>query len=143
MLSDALYQIVATAPAVTAILNTRAPAPGRQPTTGVFLAQIPKDEPLPLIVHSQIAGNGIMTMDGPSTMRFARWQFNCRAKKAFQAKQLQRAVRQVLEAFTGTTSDGTQIGNIECVLEMDVFEYAPFTFDAMLDVQVAFLDLGS
>lgn len=143
MLSDALYQIVATAPAVTAILGTRATPPGRTATTGVFLTQMPEAEPLPAIVHSQIAGDGIMTMDGPSSMRFARWQFNCRAKKAIQAKQLQRAVRQVLEAFTGTTSDGTQIGNIECVLEMDAFEDAPFGFAAMLDVQVAFLDLGS
>jgi hypothetical protein len=143
MLSDALYQIVATDSAVLAILGTRMVPPGRPKTTGVFLAQMPEGEPTPAIVHSQVAGDGIMTMDGPSSMRFARWQFNCRAPKAAQAKQLQRAVRQALEAFTGTTSDGTQIGNIEEVLVLDVFEDAPFSFVATLDVQVAFLDLGS
>lgn len=141
MLSDGLNKLLTTA--VAAILATRVTPANQKATSGVFLVQLPEAEPAPAIVLSQIAGETDFSLDGPSDLRFVRWQFTCYGRTPILAKQLQRAVRQALEAFTGELSDGSAIESMECVLETDAFQYAPSLFTAPLDMHISFHDSGN
>jgi hypothetical protein len=143
VIADGLYAVLANASAVTAIVGTPATRTETMKTTGIFKVQMPEAAAMPAVVFSQIAGESLMTMDGPDALRFVRYQFNCYGSTPGDAAKLQRAVRRTLENFTGTMVDGSQVDDMECVLEMETFEDAPFIFNASVDMKIAFRDLGT
>jgi Protein of unknown function (DUF3168) len=143
VIADGLYAVLASAGAVIDIVGTPQTRTEQMKTTGIFKVQMPEGAAMPAVVFSQIAGESLMTMDGPDPLRFVRYQFNCYGKSPADAAALQRAVRRTLENFTGTMADGSQVDDMECVLEMETFEDAPFLFNASVDMRIAFRDLGT
>lgn len=143
MLSDGLYSLIIADPTVAGILATRSLTPGAPKTSGVFPVQMPEADPLPAIVYTQIHGDGVMSMDGPDPLKFARFQFSCYGATYRESKILARALLNLLENFTGALSDGTGIGNMERVGEMDAFPEAPYVFVTHVDVAIVYDDLGT
>lgn len=143
MLSDGLYSLIVADPTVAGILATRSLTPGAPETSGVFPVQMPEADPLPAIVYTQIHGDGVMSMDGPDPLKFARFQFSCYGATYRESKILARALLNLLENFTGALSDGTGIGNMERVGEMDAFHEAPYVFVTHVDVKITYDDLGT
>ncbi|MGO9641166.1 MAG: DUF3168 domain-containing protein [Candidatus Acidiferrales bacterium] len=141
MLNEGIGVLLAATAAVNQIVGTANSR--RDKTNGIFYGQAPEGSDAPFVVISQIAGETLMSLDGPDALRFVRLQFTCYGEDFADAKQLQRAVRQALESFTGALCEGTVVQNMESVLERDSFEEAPFLFSAPLDIAIAFLDLGS
>jgi len=139
MLDEGLNQLIASSAAVT----SRVGASRKDKTTGIFGGQAPAQTPLPFVVIEQIGGDPIMTLDGPLLTRTARFKFSCHSDSRLAAKRLMKAVRGVLEGFTGMLPDGTNLQNAETVLEADAFEYAPLDYVAPLEVEMLYDDTGS
>lgn len=140
MLPDGLRSLLLQTSAITAIIGTSAaraanPVPGASPGSGVYWALMPEKAPLPAIVLTQIAGAGLPTLNGPDPLHTARIQASCYATTYAQAKNLARAVRNLLEVYTGTLPDGTSVGNVILNLEADSFEEAPFLFHCPVDLE--------
>jgi hypothetical protein len=146
MLTAGLYSLITKDAAVSALLAARnksgQPGPAPQ-TSGVFPSQMPEGDPLPAIVYTQVHGAGLMSMDGPDPLKFARFQFSCYGATYAAAKALARALLNLLENFTGDLSDGTVIGNMERVGEMDTFEETPLAFVTHADVAIVYEDVGA
>jgi hypothetical protein len=143
MLADGLFSLLANADTIVAIVGTPQTRQEKSKTTGIFKVQMPEGAAMPAVIISQIAGESLFSMDGPNALRFVRYQFSCYGSTPAAAASLQRAVRRVLENFTGTLNDGSEVDTMECILEMEVFEEAPFIFSAPVDVRIAFRDLGT
>ena len=111
--------------------------------SGVFWVQMEKQSVLPAVVLSQIAGAGIPTMDGPSSLRKARIQFSCYGMKYSDAKKLARAVRNLLDGFAGPLPNGVEVGNTMLLLEADTFEDAPFSFNCPMDFEFWYTESGN
>jgi hypothetical protein len=141
MLQDGIYALLAASAAVQAVIGT--PGTRADTTTGVFKGQMPEAATLPCVVYSEVHGEGFMTHDGPDPMQFARISLSCYGSEYTDSKRLARAVRQVLEAFTGVLADGTVIGNIQRKSEMDTFADAPSSFVTPVDFDVTHIDAGS
>lgn len=141
MIADGLFSLLSGAGTVQSILGL--PADRKDKTTGVFKVQMPESASMPALVFFQVAGESLFSMDGPDALRFVRYQFSCFGKAPADAAGLQRAVRKILEGFTGTLSDGSVIQSAECVLEMESFEDGPFLFHAPMDMRITFQDLSS
>lgn len=143
MLTDGLYSLIIADPAVSAILATRAFPTGAAKTSGVYPGQSPQADPLPDIVYTQIHGAGLMSMDGPDPLKFARFQFSCYGATYLSSKKLARALLNALENFTGLLVDGTVIGSMQRAGETDAFQEAPFVFATHADVYITYEDLGT
>ena len=137
MISDALFFVLTNAPAITAIVGTSASR--KDSTAGVFAGEMPPNTPNPSIVTRQISGDSDMTFDGPSGVQYVRFQFSCYGQY-LQSKQLARAVNQALERFTGTCPDGTQIQNMQTVLEADTFQEAPYQYVTSIELEITYAD---
>ncbi|HEY0701265.1 MAG TPA: hypothetical protein VGD60_00715 [Candidatus Acidoferrales bacterium] len=141
MIDEGLYQLLCSSISIAALIGTQS---SRQDgTSGIFGGQAPPSPILPIVIVEQIAGAPVMSMDGPDLARTARFQFTGRSKSRLGAKQLQRAIRKVLENFTGLLAEGTEIQHMHTVLEADSFEYAPYDYGAPLDVEITYVDSGS
>jgi hypothetical protein len=143
MLADGIYQLLANSGAITAIVGTPATRQETAKTTGIFKVQMPEAAAMPAVVFSQISGETVFSMDGPDALRSVRYQFSCYGKYSQDAASLQRAVRRLLESFTVALADGSVVNHMECVLEMEIFEDAPFSFNAPVDMKIVFQDLSS
>jgi hypothetical protein len=144
MLEEGLNALLAGASTITAIVGTPATRTDKpKPTTGIFPVQMPEGTPLPALVYSQISGEGNPSYDGANSLHQCRISFGCYGSSYGDSKRLQRAVRQLLEGFHATLSDGTPVDNAVLVLELDAFEDAPFSFNAPIDFLLVYADIGS
>jgi hypothetical protein len=139
MLQEGISQALAAAAPITALIGT--PGSRADQTTGIFPIQMPESATLPAIVYFDVHGDGLMTMDGPDPMQFARVQFSCYGKSYGDSKRLARAVRQFLENFAGILPDGTPIGSMRRVSEVDTFEDAPFIYHTPVDIEIVYQDV--
>jgi|SRR5579864_2069521 len=147
MLQEGLVNLLLNDTATVAFLGT----PGERqledgnnkPTTGIFVGDLPEGTPLPAIAYLDIHSEGAMTMDGPDPFTITRIQFSCYGANYADSKHLARRVRQVLEAFTGTLNEGTEIDSIHRVSEIDRFEDVPFGWLTAVDVEIAYRDVGT
>src|ERR1700688_5129442 len=110
MLQDGLFNLLANASSITSLVGT--PTTRADKRTGIFKVQMPEGAPLPAVAFFQIAGESLFSMDGPDALRFDRFQFSCQAKTPQDAATLQRAVRRLLENFTGVLIDGSVVQDI-------------------------------
>jgi Protein of unknown function (DUF3168) len=136
MLQEGLYSLLAESDAVTAIVG--APADRKDHTSGIFPVQMPEATPLPALVISQIAGTGIVTMEGPSALRNSRLQFSCYGRSYGESKRLAEAVWSVLEGVEVTLPDGTEVDVATVLLESEGFEEAAFVYHTPLDIEFWF-----
>jgi hypothetical protein len=135
MLQEGLSSFLETNVAVSAIVASRIYA--SQPP------QLSAQAILPAIVYKEIHGNGEVTMDGPDQLQYSRMQFDCFGKVYGDSKKLARALRQELEAFTGTLPDGTVIEHMQRDSETDLFYEASGLYCAALDMKIVYQDSGS
>lgn len=133
MLSEGLYNLITKDPTVGALLAKNA----------VYPALMPEAAPLPAIVYQEVHGDGTMSQDGPDPLQYSRMQFDCYGAKYGDAKQLARALRQLLEGTTGLLSDGTVLENAERISESDTFEDTPRIFRTMLEMKIVYGDLSA
>jgi hypothetical protein len=140
VLGEGLYILLTQSPTITALLGTTTTRTDKK--TGIFPVTLPESTPMPAIVYSDVHGEGVMSMDGPDALQFSRMQFSCYGENYADAKRLAREVRRVLEAFTGVLSEGTIIGNMQRVGEVDAFEEAPFIFQTPVDIAITYEDVG-
>jgi hypothetical protein len=152
MLQEGLYSLLIASDLITAIVGTPQSRGdgtlpvfpgGEQPaTTGVFGGHLPKAIVLPALVISEIHGGAsVFSMDGPANMLFSRVQFSCFGNTYAQAKTLARAVRLLLEQFTGALPDGTVVDSMYRVAELDAFEDSVSIFHTPVDIEVIYHEL--
>lgn len=139
MFAEGLVAFLAGDANVTALLGT---STSRQDqTNGIFPDIMPEGTPLPALVYSDIHAANEHTLDGPDPFTTSRIQISAHGKTKGQAKTLARTVRQDLEAFTGTFSDGTEVDSIERITELDAFADAPFSFVVHVDFNAFWRDV--
>lgn len=144
MLQEGLTNLLLNTDPVKSILAARKPPKPNEPLgAGVRPTTMPEGYALPAIVYREIHGDGLMTMDGPDVMQFSRMEFGCYGNSYSESKVLARAVRQLLEGFTGVLSEGTVIGSMQRIGEVDAFEDAPFGYLTPVEMQITYLDVGS
>lgn len=141
MFLEGVYSLISGASQLQALLGT--PAIRKDKTTGIFPEVMPKGTPMPAIVYTQIFGEGLLTMDGPDSFTKARVQFSCYAKTPAGSKRLAATLRQLLEAYRGTLSEGTQVFSMRTVLEIDSFEDAPSICHTPIDMEIFYSATGS
>ena len=132
MLGQGLYSFLAAAPTITALVGT--PNNRADSTTGIFPLQMPEGTPLPALVIQEIAGTGIVTMDGASGLWTSRVQFDSYGKTLADAATLAKATRLLLEGMNATLPDGTEVDVASVLHRQDDFEFAPFIFRALLEL---------
>lgn len=142
MFQEGLYSFLTASAEITAIVGTPAErsarSAGRDPTTGIFSAQMPEAALFPAIVFKEIVGEGIVTMEGASALRSTRQQFSCYARSFSQAKLLAEALRSVFEGLQATLPDGTEV-DVATVRPMDDgFEEAPFLYHKPVEIEFWF-----
>ena len=143
MLADGIYALLAGADEITSIVGTPATRDEQSKTSGIFKVQMPEAAAAPAVVFSQVTGDSNISMEGPDAFRLVRYQFDCYGTSPQDAAALARAVRRLLEKTTGELDDGSEVDGMECILESETFEDAPFLFRALLDVKIAFRDFGT
>lgn len=99
MLKSAVFRLLSTTSAITAICGTRI-YPEVRPTGPAY----------PLIVFKKISKKANPTMN-TSGMQRDRYQFDCWAQADIVAEQLCDVLRQTLNGYQGTLSDGTILQN--------------------------------
>src|SRR5712692_477017 len=134
MLGEGLYSLLAASASLQAQLGTPGSRPDR--TTGIFPVQMPEKADMPAIVLSQIAGAApAANLDGAEALHTARVQVSCYGRSYTAAKRLATTLRRILEGYKSglngqpaTLADGTAIGPVLLLMELDAFEEAPFTY---------------
>jgi hypothetical protein len=147
MLTDGLYNLLATSPAITVLLGTNAArntaSNSQDASSGIFPMSAPEGVISPYIVYSQISGQGVDSFEGANPLNRARMEFSCYATSYEAAKKLARAVKSVLLGLSQTLIDGTGVDDILLASERDLFEDGPFQYRIAVDVSIWFSDLGS
>jgi hypothetical protein len=141
MLGEGINQFLLAASTITAIIGT--PATRKDGRSGIWPVQMPEASTMPAIVLSQISGEGNPSHDGANALHQCRISFGCYGSNYGDSKRLQRAIRQLFEAYHGTLPDGTPVDNAILVLELDAFEDAPFSYNAPIDFQFVYADTAA
>ncbi len=109
-IEEAIIQRLLTTSAVTAIAGTR-----------VYPGSLPQAVTLPAIVFNKISGAPLYADAGEVGLEECRLQIDSWAATYGAAKELARAVRGSLSAFTGT-SEGVECLSVELDAERDLRE---------------------
>jgi hypothetical protein len=146
MLFEGFQQLLKTQSSLKALLGD--PTSRADKTTGIFPVLAPEGCTMPVIVASQVSGGGTPSMDGANALHTARIQFSCYASAGqnqgfTMAKKLARALRGVLEGWRGTLPDGTEVDSTQLMLELDLFEEAPFEYHTVLHFAFTYRDVGA
>ena len=87
----------------------------------VYPAILPESPSLPALTYQAISGSSSYTIDGVTcTMR--RIQFDSWSTLYSDVKTVQYALHNVLDLFSGTLSEGTQVLGSYRGIEMDTYE---------------------
>lgn len=122
MIQSGLYEQLINAPSITALLTSG------QAANSVHFVRAPKDPPTPFIVlHLPNVPPAEATFDGSSELIEGFVQFDCYAADdtsglgggALNARQLNRAVRDLFKNFSGTLPDGTTISFTDVLADFD------------------------
>jgi hypothetical protein len=112
MLPDAIVAFLLTQATITAVVNNR-------------IQPIPAPEDLsqyPLITYQSPSDVSENANDGPVGVTTMRIVFDCLAQRYLDARNLARALKLVLNGFSGTLPDGTDILLAESANLVDRFD---------------------
>lgn len=107
MIESGIFTLLSTDANIAAILGTSR----SDKTKGVFPNIAPDEVVLPYLVYQEIHRESFITYGGVNRFQGKRLQFSCFGSTYLGAKTLAKAVKDVLDGYTGTLSDGTFIGN--------------------------------
>lgn len=117
MIQSGLYNLLINAPSITALLTSG------QAGNSVHFVRAPKQPITPFIViHLPSVPPAEATMDGSSQLIEGLIQFDCYDKDengAEDARQLCRAIMNLLSSFGGTLNDGTTIQFTDVIANFD------------------------
>ncbi len=130
MIQANIFRLIIQDPGVVAIVGS--PSTRRDKASGLFVVSAPANSDMPQIIYTQISGNTVPTLDGPSNLQPMRMQFSCYGETHEDAKALARALKQLLVGFQGEFADGTRIDYCSLALELD--GYVP------IDLEFLFAD---
>jgi hypothetical protein len=112
MLPDGIVGFLLTQDSIIAVVNDRIqpiPAP-------------PDLDQFPLITYQGVSDESQQAGDGPVGVATMRIVFDCLAERYLDARNLARALKLVLNGFSGTLPDGTQILLAESASLADRFD---------------------
>ena len=130
MLQEGLYSLLISTASITDLVGVR----------GVFSGKMPEAPRYPIIVIEQGAGQGIPIFEGVSALRSATMLFSCYATTKEAAGNLMKAVRDLLDGFKGVLPDETDVHNGKVSHEKGSFEFAPFVYEAPLEIEFLFVE---
>ena len=106
--------------------------------TGGFLAELPKDQPLPSWSYTTVADSADYALEGPVDLGAWNVQVDCYANSREQAVLLAAAIDTVLNGYAGTLADPdhTVVQGIFRINKRDFFDDARRTYRRMLEYQV-------
>ena len=106
--------------------------------TGGFLAELPKDHPLPSWSYTTVADSADYALAGPVDLGSWNVQVDCYANTREQAVLLASAIDRVLNGYAGTLADPdhTVVQGIFRINKRDFFDDARRTYRRMLEYQV-------
>ena len=106
--------------------------------TGGFLAELPKDQPLPSWSYTSVADSADYALAGPVDLGSWNVQVDCYANTREQAVLLAAAIDGVLNGYAGTLADPdhTVVQGVFRINKRDFFDDARRTYRRMLEYQV-------
>lgn len=126
-IEEALYAHLTSDANVTALMSTR-----------LYPGRLPQDPTYPAARYSRVTGPRAHGHDGPHSLAWPRFQFDCFGTTYAQAKALLNAIRVSLDGFSGVLggSGGVAVGGIICLNDLDDFGPAADVHRATLDVRI-------
>ena len=126
--------LLAADPGVSAIVTNR-----------IYFILQPKGTSVPSIVLSLVATNDTYATTGCTGLREAIWQFDCYAVDYYSARATSRAVRLLLESYTGNLpdADATEVTAVIVSKDWDMpYESGAkgFIFRSLLEVRMHYYD---
>jgi hypothetical protein len=100
---------------------------------------LPEGSDLPAIVYSQVASNYVISLDGLNPLQMKRFQLDCYGANAPAAKNLAMAVHNLLDGFSGTLDEGTNVESCFPNQDVDTFEFDPMNFRVACDFDIWFI----
>jgi hypothetical protein len=82
---------------------------------------------LPALTFQVVGGRNDPTFEG-SGMQWLRYQFDAHAKRKSEADAVRRALRDVLDGYTGTMTDGTYVQDCQFIQPIDYYDDGPLNF---------------
>ena len=106
--------------------------------TGGFLAELPKDQPLPSWSYTSVADSADYALAGPVDLGSWNVQVDCYANTREQAVLLAAVIDGVLNGYAGTLADPdhTVVQGVFRINKRDFFDDARRTYRRMLEYQV-------
>lgn len=105
----------------------------------IYPVLVPESSPYPCISYQTISEVSDNTSDGPSGYVDRRIQVDAWGKSYPDVRHAQDAVRQAIEGFSGTLSDGTVVMSVRSVNSFDGFESDARIYRSSADYIVTFL----
>lgn len=109
--------------------------------TGGFLAELPKDYPLPSWTHKTVSQPTSATLTSFKGTKMRRWQIDCYGAAAADAINLAQAIDGVLDGFRGTLGDPDATYVDSCLQSdlIDFFDDASRSYRRMLEYEIWFV----
>lgn len=127
MIEAGLFALLAADTQVQALCGTR-----------IYPLLLPDAPTLPAVTYQTISSVSGYTNDGQTDATKARIQMDVWAQSYMVAKSLAEAIRHVLDAYSGTLPDGTEVGNILRDNSTDLYEEQAFLYRVQTDWLVIF-----
>lgn len=123
MIDHAIYNLLSNDATVSGMVGSR-----------IYAVVMPQEPTLPAIQYSRVSTfSRSYAHDGSCKVAKSRFQFNCYAEDALEAKQLSEAVRILFHAYTGTVV-GETIFNATVENELDLYDQDLTDYSAVLDI---------
>jgi hypothetical protein len=134
MMEKGLYMLIAQDSGVAALVNNR-----------VYFILQPKGTGVPSVVLSLVATKDLYDTTGCTGLREALWQVDAYAADYYSCRATSRAVRLLLESFTGNLPDADATQVIAAFIEKDwdmPYESGGkgFVFRSLLEVRLHYYD---
>jgi uncharacterized protein DUF3168 len=131
LISDVIFSQVTTDAKVQALIGDRA-----------YPSLAPKETKLPYLVFFQISGEPVESLAGTNRLSFLKYRFACYGSNFRNAKVLASAVKNCLNGWFATMSDGSQVQGTHQILEMDDSEAIPqgTIYSTHLDFNISYLE---
>jgi hypothetical protein len=131
MIDQGLELLLQNTSAVTAI------AP-----VGGFNTQLPPNKPLPSWTFQLVSSPSDLTLQGPVSLTYARYQFDCYGENSAQTILLSNAINQVLDGFIGTLPDpdATIVQVMRRTNKIPFFDSDARNFRIMLEYELQYVE---
>lgn len=128
-IESAIFAFLATTPAITTLLGTAS-------AQSIFPMRAPEGASLPFVVFHKVSGRSVHSKDGDMNLAYPMFQFTAWAKEYEDAKAVQTAIRNALNAYVGPTLQGVAVAQIITDNEQDLNDPSTLEYGASLDAIV-------